>query len=1178
MLYSTPDALYEGAAAQQEEALRLIAAQQRYFSLQQCCDARDSRTGTIRPVALHTVLDALRQVTPTRDRLADILFFANDSLLRIMEFPRSCIRRVTEKTPIQKVTRLSTAGVAWLNRQPGNTKRQKLESCKQGIPTEQRRFSLDTAENRLVKKFVVESYRLLSLKEEIAAGTLTEGEDILLQAMYRWLKEDDVNAIRHDQGYSVNNAVLGDADYNRVWRACRRLDELEEATEHDSRHLQEIETNQAFWRIAALLTERFGVDFPQQPCYWDDTKLMLTTSEGNGNQLIGFHADQFLRLSYQHHDGKQDSILLKVLGCAPLYFSTKQQMPQQWEQKIAQLLQPLNPRGKILSSPRAHIVNFCDPQPWFAYRDKSLKTGLLPFSTLLQNFQYENEDGVQDALFMPLLQNRSAWFRLDFSWFNVISLLNPDVDDKHKEVYAEYLLESIKKRLHPEEDFVYLIPDDADELSLRRLHAVVNRFYPKALPLPKCVARVLGYAADKRTSRIRSGTLILVIDTVGNTVNITPITTEPAEEQCLVSNGLIWVRHPVHTVTLPNSPPATEPTGPYSLIEQEAADYLAELQGTPVLSNAIKHPLVQAKIKDLLDGPPFAGLKDVRYIDRADAERAAIGADIYRTFEQQNHHKEDAVIWKYHLPTLEAEFEDSNYRVETLTLVNPKFTIDPRKRHIPIPISEKFTLAAGLDSYSFPLRMGNGLNAAKYEMYLHSSLFPLTQSEICRLELTYTYGAEEPFELYFMSETQGWKVKAEWRKAHISDAIGDAPQALPLQNLPKDTLNYIQKLMLWLREITQPSSYQHTHPEYHYVKQIAPLELPNGDAILQFLDSSEARYTILKSNLTKRIQMENLPMPDIGEMLWVRSDSYDRIHKSYFIREFYTYHRLINQLRKKSGVVSQLWAQGRCIGNGVPDYLANEIRKMDAAVQQSFNHLEEADTSPMLKKQWLVFWLMLGKDAPASAVDYLKSIMSNNKWLPSLLRCVGKRETPWQNEIWERFMEAFVRNSESKVAPTLFTHLSHALWREPQAPEFLTPLELKQIVGKLNACTQQQPVYFRSQEGSEYLNPIFSSGMEVMLALLRLRDSTNEQLRNKVSLSSPLVCKMYAIFQLMLQKLKQKDALSDFRSRWDINLPEKMQGTIEVHPLIYMLRCYLTGKETPAGITIQETVDEKMDD
>jgi len=151
---------------------------------------------------------------------------------------------------------------------------------------------------------------------------------------------------------------------------------------------------------------------------------------------------------------------------------------------------------------------------------------------------------------------------------------------------------------------------------------------------------------------------------------------------------------------------------------------------------------------------------------------------------------DDIALWRDYLPELSfidipQQITEKFFWWADFNLVKD-VTVIPRKGRVTdIPLERTFTLPVNpkepQDHYRFGLTLGKGQKELNYTAYLKSPAFPLKKATDCKLKMTYTYGADDPYELKFIpldSEEAGFKsIRVEWRSA--SDG-----EAADLKNLP----------------------------------------------------------------------------------------------------------------------------------------------------------------------------------------------------------------------------------------------------------------------------------------------------------------------------------------------------------------------------------------------------------
>ena len=129
-------------------------------------------------------------------------------------------------------------------------------------------------------------------------------------------------------------------------------------------------------------------------------------------------------------------------------------------------------------------------------------------------------------------------------------------------------------------------------------------------------------------------------------------------------------------------------------------------------------------------------------------------------------------LWRDHLPELSIEVMSQGVRHD-FALVSRKrrIAVDPRRGvRTRIPIDARFLLPPGRSEYRFQLVQGGQGGELEYDAVLRSPAFPRTEETECRLELTYEYGADDPYVLRFTPVDASFApVRAAWR------AVSDRP-------------------------------------------------------------------------------------------------------------------------------------------------------------------------------------------------------------------------------------------------------------------------------------------------------------------------------------------------------------------------------------------------------------------
>lgn len=224
---------------------------------------RDRRSGEPLPQPLREVLRSLAQAleTGTRPRPADevhrAVALAHDAIRSIVASPRSRLVRSHEQRPVYALRELDARCMIWMARQPGRTVREKLGGRQHALAVV-RQFSLDTEENRLLRRLLDILTRRLDLRFS-AKGAFDERgpcDDIQRAALSlcrRALGTTELGRVRPTEDPRPNNVLLGDADYSRIWRAWLALREAEQSLAARWTGVPTALTTATFWFVASSL-------------------------------------------------------------------------------------------------------------------------------------------------------------------------------------------------------------------------------------------------------------------------------------------------------------------------------------------------------------------------------------------------------------------------------------------------------------------------------------------------------------------------------------------------------------------------------------------------------------------------------------------------------------------------------------------------------------------------------------------------------------------------------------------------------------------------------------------------------------------------------------------------------------------------------------------------------------
>ena len=151
-----------------------------------------------------------------KDRIYRIASHTRESVVAIIEQTRDKILREHAMLPVYAAREVDSNSIQWLSRQPGRTLREKL-SGRPYIKAVRRRTSIDTAENRLLKAFLLRLERILIERQDALGLTNEETCEELLVIIQRWIRSENTAEIGAWGNLPPNNTLLQDKRYRKVW-------------------------------------------------------------------------------------------------------------------------------------------------------------------------------------------------------------------------------------------------------------------------------------------------------------------------------------------------------------------------------------------------------------------------------------------------------------------------------------------------------------------------------------------------------------------------------------------------------------------------------------------------------------------------------------------------------------------------------------------------------------------------------------------------------------------------------------------------------------------------------------------------------------------------------------------------------------------------------------------------
>ena len=668
------------------------------------------------------------------DRLQKIIDYSAPAIYRLLEyFHEKQIREHLISRP-EKIRQYDSEAIRYLSKKPGRTIKQKIAMNQYKVMGVFHNTSFDTLENRLFKTFIKKLDDILYEKEKaFGFASMSDYQKNFNSIIHRWLQEESAQSIGEWSNLPPNNTLLNDINYRKIWNAWTELIKLDVFCKMDVELYEDNQKVMDFWKRLAEINLHNGFSFQQQPIV---PKIDLSTGYFYC-EINTYLKDIHLKITEKNEKeiGNEIFSFNKDVKIDAIEFEKK--YPQNTRQKF-KLREPESQKSEIA------VVDFVQIRPAFIKDNE--KFGTLPVRMRYQFWKdFKNKDSKQifdinnfystniydgKDIFSCQLKD---FFRDDFLENFGQAQNNSSFSNFEKTNYcvkaANYFAKNLAKNLNVK-NCIYLLPDNADDFSpvQKSIRNYMNINFQNASPLPRSIAAVFN-ELKKESKTFKTNTTIYLYDNNNDYIVKTRIDVKydkTLEEKNPETKGMYFERHPCQVIKNKEK-------------------------------NSVANSVVINIGKDICEGALYLG------------KLQKITPEI--------------PLWKDHLPLLYIKIP-VNEKEKNFYLVGRNTPpIQPKKGIArPIEISENFTFPAGVDFYEFPLIQGEKQNVQKYYAYVANPAFPLQHDVECRLDLTYTYGEEIPYELKFISLDNEIKfvAKVRWEtESHIKPWDLPAPSFIP---------------------------------------------------------------------------------------------------------------------------------------------------------------------------------------------------------------------------------------------------------------------------------------------------------------------------------------------------------------------------------------------------------------
>ncbi len=796
---------------------------------------------------------------------------------------------------------------------------------------------------------------------------------------------------------------------------------------------------------------------------------------------------------------------------------------------------------------------------------------------------------------------------------------------------SQLFFRKLHETLRCTQAFYYLVPDEADEIALSTVRRQLNLYFPNAQPLPRSIATV--FALLKSCPNIFAGqnqVMVMCASLFGTQLVITPlIGTRERELQTRLpqAGGMLWERYPsnvyspFHKLTdkiLPNNMSrqaykqmsfalADIPVLEYVCVSYAEHDCASDLSACFFGKNRVQQlrshlasvPLdVQKFFADIqqqvqikrnmpvffisADGDLTLQASELGVRNLGGFSPVSGGAQLISWQQQPN----CPDLWKDHLPELfmRASFKGTKSYVP---LVRSSKAVLPHFGECLTVSLVKFPLSPGNHLYHFPLtRREKGKNL-KYEIQIESPVFPLTEELPCVLEVRYTYGAEQPYQLLVKPQS-GYRapfrqIEAQWVSAEHRVRNSPVPQ-LPakktwddLRHLPKaegksdsDVIDWMSREFVKIHEIC--SGYQELRASTRVeVQGFSSKVRHKSGQDFGFVTLNDGREVFCHKNqytgqgslfdasavyFFVRDGGKGLRANDITDNPQAKTKTEQSLEKRN------------GDLRKSIRYPSvQVWGEGRSVTDADAPV---SLRSAVATFAQDWRTIVDLGMQDSdLGQEYMLCAARMHKDAAwfSSMWARLEQVATgqekpNAQDMKMLGDALGDLSLPEQQSLHENLLQ--------KHGGWRLSVLANAYWR---CPDIVSKLTAEQTQALGNAVRRDLQHQLSTAASNKKLSPFIVTRLcELLLALLRTRGSPDPQIKQILDANGKLASQLIEQVENLQQYYQQHPFAMKTFVRLNLQKPEHLQAMPD---LLYAVYTYLSGDDGADDIVITAIVNEE---
>lgn len=558
------------------------------------------------------------------------------------------------------------------------------------------------------------------------------------------------------------------------------------------------------------------------------------------------------------------------------------------------------------------------------------------------------------------------------------------------------------------------------------------------------------------------------------------------------------------------------------------------------------------------------------------------GAQYLLAQQQDNPGK---IYWRDHLPQLFARTTVDG-REKNFYFVNDKTTITPiRGERVDIKIKENFILPSGVTEISLRITQGKGKNEKSFKLLINSSALPLSQGVKCSLDLGYTYGEEQPYQLIFKPVDEEIapfiSLQAEWQEPDLNNQIESLFPDFPVNKSIDELRSFGDKktdILDWAEEnfqeiIEYDEFYSNGESQKHIKLDLTNIvwrkdRYGNGFGYVDDIIVREKDFDVFDQSL-KFVSCEVIEdnkgksaknITPLGELSR---------------RDLQLIEKLASRWRFP---FITLFDQGRSLNDDWSKNLRSNAKWALDAAENLINGYQEKLESRLFNELWKMV-TYFHKDMPISLSEKLIGFSCNGDGLRSknllIAYALGDLSCDWQQKILTNILNSVDDYGDTRTA--CLEMISIASWRHKNVILSLNLPQIEQVSKKLNLAFKGDINKLKGNNSPDKWNSLLRR-LELLLALMRCRASDDNEIKNLLAVGSPISDQFEQVISKVNESLGEglynamkKDNKIFSRVKLNLRKPKGYSKTVDI---LYALKLYLTGEDGVNQITITELVSD----